>query len=92
MAKLILLKKISLRVLLAISSLMILSCSEVTAPEDIASPETPANFTLLGGGDGQVRLRWSRNAEVDFNFYRLYRSVNNIYNFSLLVQLTQIEY
>ena len=87
--------KISLIVnllILTISSLVILSCTEVVAPEDVTPPATPGNFTLLGGGDGQVRLRWSANTEVDFNYYRLYRSVNNSNNFSLLVQLTQIEY
>ena len=73
-------------------SLIIYSCTEVVAPEDITPPNTPANFTLLGGGDGQVRLRWTRNLEPDFNFYRLYRSVNNINSFTLLVGLTQVEY
>jgi len=73
-------------------SLMIFSCTEVIAPEDITPPDTPANFTLLGGGDGQVRLRWTRNLEPDLDFYRLYRAVNNINSFTLLVQLTQIEY
>jgi fibronectin type 3 domain-containing protein len=71
---------------------LMIGCSEITAPEDSDPPSTPANFTLLGGGDGQVRLRWSKNLEVDFSYYNLYRSVNNINNFSLLVQLTQIEY
>jgi len=69
-----------------------LSCSEVIAPEDITPPDTPVNFTLLGGGDGQVRLRWSQNTEPDFNFYQLYRSINNINSFSKLVELTQVEY
>jgi fibronectin type 3 domain-containing protein len=73
-------------------SLIIYSCTEVVAPEDITPPNTPANFTLLGGGDGQVRLRWSQNTEPDFNFFRLYRSVNNINSFSKLVELTQVEY
>ena len=73
-------------------SLIIYSCTEIVAPEDITPPETPANFTLLGGGDGQVRLRWTMNIEPDFDFYRLYRSVNNTNSFSVLVQLTQIEY
>lgn len=69
-----------------------INCTEVITPEDIIPPSTPANFTLLGGGDGQVRLRWSNNLEADFAYYRLYRSVNNINNFLTLVQLTQIEY
>ena len=73
-------------------SLMIFSCTEVVAPEDITPPATPVNFTLLGGGDGQVRLRWSSNVEADFDFYRLYRDVNNTNSFTLLVQLTQIDY
>jgi fibronectin type 3 domain-containing protein len=78
--------------LLLIISTIILSCSEVVAPEDITPPATPVNFTLLGGGDGQVRLRWTMNLEPDFDYYRLYRSVNNTNSFSVLVQLTQIEY
>lgn len=73
-------------------SLMLLSCTEVIAPEDVTPPDTPANFTLLGGGDGQVRLRWTKNLEPDFDYYRLYRSVNNTNSFSVLVQLTQVEY
>jgi len=77
-------------VLLVIAA--IAGCSEVIAPEDIAPPTSPANFTLLGGGDGQVRLRWTKNLEVDFNVYNLYRSVNNTTDFKLLVQLTQTEY
>ncbi len=75
-----------------VSSLMIFGCSEIISPEDTDAPAKPANFTLLGGGDGQVRLRWTKNAEVDFDFYRLYRSVNNFNNFSVLVQLIQTEY
>ena len=96
MAKLFFLRRYTLRLLFAISSVIVVllfsSCSEIIAPEDNMPPAKPANFTLLGGGDGQVRLRWSRNAEVDFDFYRLYRSVNNINNFTSLVQLIQVEY
>lgn len=96
MAKLFFLRRYTLRLLFAITSvigvLLFSSCSEIIAPEDNMPPAKPANFTLLGGGDGQVRLRWSRNAEVDFDFYRLYRSVNNINNFTSLVQLIQVEY
>lgn len=67
-------------------------CSEVTAPEDISPPATPSSFTLIGGGDGQVHFRWTRNIEIDFNVYRIYRSVNNINSFSKLVELNQVEY
>jgi fibronectin type 3 domain-containing protein len=79
-------------ILIPVTLLAFISCSEIIAPEDITPPQIPANFTLLGGGDGQVRLRWSSNTEVDFGNYRIYRSVNNTLNFVKLVDLLQTEY
>jgi fibronectin type 3 domain-containing protein len=70
----------------------VLGCSEIIVPEDIFPPATPRNFTLLGGGDGQVHFRWERNTEPDFKEYRLYRSVNNPNSFAPLVSLNQTEY
>ncbi|MFN3693973.1 MAG: fibronectin type III domain-containing protein [Ignavibacterium sp.] len=69
-----------------------LSCSEIVTPPDTFPPDTPKNFILLGAGDGQAHFRWERNFEPDFKEYRLYRSVNNINSFHLLVSLTQTEY
>jgi len=67
-------------------------CNEVTAPIDYMAPETPQNFTLLGGGDGQARFRWTKSVENDFQFYRLYRSVNTVTSFSVISETTQNEY
>lgn len=72
--------------------LLIIACNEVNTPPDTTGPDTPQNFILLGGGDGQARLRWSKTTEPDLQFYRLYRSVNNTINFSIHNETTQLEY
>lgn len=77
--------------ILLLITMAIAGCSEITSPEDFTAPETPLNFVLLGGGDGQAYFRWERNIEPDFKEYRIYRAVN-INSFSLLVSLTQSEY
>lgn len=63
-----------------------------TASDDNSPPLTPKNFILLGGGDGQAHLKWERNNEQDFKEYRLYRSIDNQEDFSLLIVLNQTEY
>lgn len=83
------------KLVLSLASLAVLSflgCSEIIAPEDIYPPEKPRNFTLLGGGDGQAHFRWAKNDEIDLREYRMYRSVNSISSFNLLVSLNQTEY
>lgn len=84
--------RISILFLLSLITLSYLGCSEITAPADTFPPAEPKNFTLIGGGDGQVHFRWERNIEPDLKAYRLYRSVNSLTNFSLLVQISQTEY
>ena len=78
--------------IIGIFSMFLIGCSEITAPEDAFPPDTPQNFVLLGGGDGQAHFRWEKNIEIDFKAYRLYRSINNITSFSLWVQIYQVEY
>ena len=68
------------------------SCSDETTMPDTTPPHSPQNFTLLGGGDGQARFRWTKSTEPDLQFYRLYRSVNNPILFDTLVETTQTEY
>lgn len=75
-----------------ISVISISSCSENTTQPDTTPPGTPQNFTLLGGGDGQARFRWTKSADADLQFYRLYRSVNNQLALGMLVETTQTEY
>lgn len=68
------------------------SCSDNTTQPDTTPPNTPQNFTLLGGGDGQARFRWTKSSEKDLQFYRLYRSVNNPNLLNVLVETEQTEY
>lgn len=68
------------------------ACNEVTAPPDVTAPDTPQDFILFGGGDGQARFRWTKSNEPDLQFYRLYRSVNNFNNYSVLIETGQNEY
>ena len=84
--------RILILLLLGFVTLSFFGCSEVTAPQDVFPPESPKNFTLIGGGDGQAHFRWERNLEPDLKAYRLYRSENNLTNFSLLVEISQTEY
>lgn len=72
--------------------LLITSCSEISAPTDNLAPAIPANFRLIGGGDGQAYIGWESNYEIDFKEFQIYRSVNNVDSFDLLVSLTQTEY
>lgn len=85
-------KHLKLKLLIINLSIIMISCSEIVTPPDNFPPDSPKNFILLGAGDGQAHFRWERNFEPDFKEYRLYRSVNNINSFSLLVSLTQTEY
>jgi hypothetical protein len=71
---------------------ILLACNEVTTPPDTSGPDTPSNFILLGGGDGQARFRWSNVTDPDLQFYRLYRSVNNTINFNIHIETGQLEY
>lgn len=57
-------------------SLAILGCEKITSPEDLSPPETPAHFNLVGGGDGQVYLRWDSSREPDFSHYVVYRTTD----------------
>lgn len=84
--------KILLLLLFGFVTLSFFSCSEITAPADTFPPETPKFFTLIGGGDGQAHFRWEKNFEPDLKTYRLFRSVNNISSFKLLVEIRQPEY
>ncbi len=84
--------RISFLLLLGLVAVSFIGCSEITSPADNFPPEKPKNFTLIGGGDGQVHFRWERNIEPDLKAYRLYRSENSLSNFSLLVEITQTEY
>lgn len=69
------------------------SCSnDTTTKPDTTPPDTPQNFTLLGGGDGQARFRWTKSPDTDLQFYRLYRSVNSPNSFDTLTETTQTEY
>lgn len=76
----------------ALLGLFLSGCSEVSSPADNTPPETPRNFTSMGGGDGQVHFRWEKSKEIDLKTYRIYRSVNDMASFSKLVELAQTEY
>lgn len=80
------------KIVLIVLIMLYTGCNEVTSPPDNTSPNTPQNFTLLGGGDGQARFRWTKSPEQDLQFYRLYRSVNNVITFSNHIETSQNEY
>lgn len=84
--------KYSLYFLSIILLISLFSCSDDTTQPDTTPPISPQNFTLLGGGDGQARFRWTKSAEADLQYYRLYRSVNNPTSLNILVETTQTEY
>lgn len=80
-------------ILLVISlTLFFNSCGKITAPADVEPPATPANFTLIGGGDGQVHFRWSKNTEPDFDKYLMYRSVGDMNDFVRVAETRQTEF
>ncbi len=72
--------------------MVFLACSKIVAPEDIQPPETPANFSLLGGGDGEARFRWAKNVEPDFDQFRLYRAVHAAALFRMVASISENEY
>lgn len=84
--------KIYLLLILSLVTFPLISCSEITAPADVFPPDSPKNFILIGGGDGQVHFRWEKNTEIDIQAYQLYRSINNIDSFKLLASLNQTEF
>jgi fibronectin type 3 domain-containing protein len=71
---------------------LLFSCGKITAPADIAAPATPANFSLLGGGDGQVSFRWAANREPDFDKYFIYRAVDSPADFIKIAETTETEF
>lgn len=85
-------KKFSTVILSLILIYSITACNDVATPPDTTPPETPQNFVLIGGGDGQARFRWTKVSEPDFQFYRIYRSVNSINNFVIHIETVQNEY
>ena len=85
-------RKYRIFLLFALIAISYLGCSEITAPADVLPPETPKSFTLLGGGDGQAYFRWEKNMEPDLKAYKLFRSINNLSSFELLVEINQTEY
>jgi hypothetical protein len=78
--------------LLLIILILYSSCEKVTAPEDKTPPETPKNFRLLGGGDGQAVFRWDANNEPDFDIYILYRSSSISDVYTPIIKLTTTEF
>lgn len=77
--------------IISIASVLI-TCGKVTAPGDVGPPSIPENFTLIGGGDGQVHFRWSRNLEPDFDKYIIYRSIDNSNDFINIAETRQTEF
>lgn len=43
---------------------------------DQTAPSAPLNLSVLKSGS-QINVNWNDNSETDFDFYRVYRSVNN---------------
>lgn len=85
-------QKYSIYLLGIIFVISLLSCSDDTTQPDTIPPDTPQNFTLLGGGDGQARFRWTKSTDSDLLFYRLYRGVNTPLLLDTLVETNQTEY
>lgn len=83
-------QKISM--VIALGALVLVACGKVIGPRDRTPPATPSNFTLLGGGDGQARLRWDANQEPDFKHYAVYRTTDVNQPFESIAQLTANEF
>jgi len=84
--------KLFIMLLLTSSTIFFMSCGKITAPADVDPPDTPANFTLIGGGDGQAHFRWSKNIEPDFDKYLIYRSVGDMSAFTRIAETRQTEF
>ena len=67
-------------------------CAEITAPDDLDAPASPANFVLIGGGDGQAHFRWAKNSEPDFDKYIVFRSIQTIDSFEKIAEIRDNEY
>ncbi|MCP4547776.1 MAG: hypothetical protein GY835_15045 [bacterium] len=77
---------LTLLCLVALFALMTSGCSDsnsITSVEDTTPPATPLGLVAHVGGDGEVKLLWADNTELDFAAYNVYRHEYN-QDFALL--------
>lgn len=57
--------------------------SDVVSGQDAIAPAIPTGLTILGFTQTTVALDWNNNAELDFAYYRVYQSTNDV-SYSLI--------
>lgn len=77
---------------LAFTLIFLVSCGKITAPADDIPPAMPANFILIGAGDGQASFRWAANSEADFAKFLIYRAVGSATDFVQIAETTANEF
>lgn len=80
-------RNITLTFIILCLSIFIASCdrqTDITSVGDSLPPGVPENVTITDAFDGEVWIRWSKNVEVDFDYYSVYRKDNDSSDFILL--------
>ncbi len=55
------------------------------------APSAPANIIAVPL-NASVNMFWSKNSEIDFKNYKIYRSINNTNNFSVITNITSTNF
>lgn len=58
---------------------------------DNLAPSTPSGLLVIQANITTIKLKWNKSVELDFSFYEIYRSIDNV-NFNLLDTTDSAEY